>query len=206
MRRFSAALVALLWAVPASAQNFDFYVLALSWSPSFCAQNADRAKNQCASGANPGFVLHGLWPQFSQGFPKNCGGDGFIPYPVWKDLNDLYPDKGLARHEWRTHGTCSGLSAGNYFALVREAQARVKIPPFLVAPGAPLQTAPRKIERAFIDANPGLYPGMIAATCRGGVLTEARICLSSDLRQFIACPEVMRQACRSPEVTVPVAP
>ena len=192
MRRFSAALVALLWAVPASAQNFDFYVLALSWSPSFCAQNADRAKNQCAPGAHPGFVLHGLWPQFSQGFPKNCGGDGFIPTPVWRSLSDLYPDQGRARHEWRTHGTCSGLSAGNYFALVREAQARVKIPPFLVAPqvlvapDATQQTAPRKIERAFIDANPGLYPGMVAAICRNGRFTEARICLSADLRQFVA--------------------
>lgn len=207
MRRLAWLWAALSFSAPASAQqNFDFYVLALSWSPSFCAQNADRAKNQCAPGASPGFVLHGLWPQFDRGFPKNCGGEEFIPYPVWSRLGDLYPDKGLARHEWRTHGTCSGLAARDYFDAVRAARARVTIPPPLTRPMGEQNLSPRAIERMVIDANPGLYPGMIAASCRRGLFTELRICLAKDLRNFVPCPDVMRQACRTPEISLPVGP
>ena len=51
--------------------EFDFYVLALSWSPSFCEANAERgggtADQQC--GERPfSFVVHGLWPQYEKGF------------------------------------------------------------------------------------------------------------------------------------------
>src|SRR4029077_16012103 len=56
--------------------KFDFYVLALSWSPSFCEASRERPANrtpdqQC--GARPySFVVHGLWPQYERGFPSNC--------------------------------------------------------------------------------------------------------------------------------------
>ena len=45
-------------AAPSSA-NFDFYVLALSWSPSYCADNGNRsdARQQCSNGRNYGFVV-----------------------------------------------------------------------------------------------------------------------------------------------------
>jgi ribonuclease T2 len=54
--------------------QFDFYVLSLSWSPSFCAAAHDSGRSggaQC--GARPySFVVHGLWPQYEKGFPENC--------------------------------------------------------------------------------------------------------------------------------------
>src|SRR5689334_7347405 len=55
--------------------QFDFYVLALSWSPSFCEASAERGrapKEQC--GGRPySFVVHGLWPQYEhRGFPEFC--------------------------------------------------------------------------------------------------------------------------------------
>lgn len=216
MRRVAWLLAALIGSAPVGVssawaqQNFDFYVLALSWSPSFCAENPSRARNpgrsqnQCAPGASPGFVVHGLWPQFDRGYPENCGGEDFIPYPVWSRLGDIYPDKGLARHEWRTHGTCAGLPARDYFDQIRAARARVTLPAALIAPSTPQNLSPRAIERMVIDANRGLYPGMVAAICRRAVFTELRLCLSKDLRNFVACPEVMRQACREPEVSLPV--
>ena len=58
---FRAALAALVLAIaaPASAQDprqnepgqFDFYVLALSWSPSFCEAAAERGGSRNASAA-----------------------------------------------------------------------------------------------------------------------------------------------------------
>jgi ribonuclease T2 len=188
----------------ASGGRFDFYVLALSWSPSFCAGGgATRARAQCASGENPGFVVHGLWPQYAYGYPSGCRGSGFLPYSVLSGLNGLYPDEGLARHEWRQHGLCSGKPPSGYFADVRAARDSVTIPQALKAPRDDKTLSPLDVQRAFLDANPRLRPGMMAITCRRGVLQEARICLSKDLRDFVACPQVARQSCSSQDLLVP---
>lgn len=184
--------------------DFDFYVLSLSWSPSFCAEGgASRSRNQCASGANPGFVVHGLWPQYSSGYPSQCAGNGFVPYAVLDGLNGLYPDLGLARHEWREHGVCSGKTPAGYFADVRIARDDIVIPTPLKAPGQDQTLSPLDVQRAFIAANPRLRPGMMAVTCRRGELQEARFCFSRDLRDFVDCPQVVREGCRSQSVTVP---
>ena len=38
--------------------QFDFYVLALSWSPAYCANGGDkRSPEQCQLGAQKGFVV-----------------------------------------------------------------------------------------------------------------------------------------------------
>ena len=54
--------------------QFDFYVLSLSWSPTFCEASGERGtppQQQC--GARPySFVVHGLWPQYESGFPEFC--------------------------------------------------------------------------------------------------------------------------------------
>jgi ribonuclease I len=50
--------------VESVAGVFDYYLLTLSWSPTFCLTHKDDA--QC-SGKGYGFVLHGLWPQYAKG-------------------------------------------------------------------------------------------------------------------------------------------
>jgi ribonuclease T2 len=190
----------------APAGDFDFYVLALSWSPSFCEMGgARRSPAQCARGANPGFVVHGLWPQNDNGYPSNCPGNPFLPFAVLSRLGDLYPDPGLARHEWRQHGLCSGESPSAYFADVRVARDAIVVPPAFRAPEADQRLSPLAIQRAFIEANPRLRPGMMAVTCRRGLFQEARFCLSKDLRNFVACPQVARQGCYSQSVVAPAA-
>jgi ribonuclease T2 len=188
----------------APSGDFDFYVLALSWSPSFCADGgAERSRGQCAPGANPGFVVHGLWPQSVSGYPSQCAGNGFLPFSVVAGLNGLYPDEGLARHEWRQHGVCSGKDPAGYFADVRAARDKVAIPDLFKSPGQDREFSPLDVQRAFIEANPRLRPGMMAVTCRRGVLAEARLCLSRDLRDFVACPQVARASCRGQSLVVP---
>ncbi len=188
----------------APSGDFDFYVLSLSWSPSFCADGgAERSRNQCAPGANPGFVVHGLWPQYANGYPSQCAGNPFLPYSVLAGLDGLYPDQGLARHEWRQHGVCSGKPPSGYFADVRAARDAVALPAALKAPDQDQTLAPLDVQRAFIEANPRLRPGMMAVTCRHGALQEARICFSKDLRDFVACPQVARQGCFSQSIVVP---
>ncbi len=185
--------------------NFDFYVLALSWSPGFCATGgASKAREQCASGSNLGFVVHGLWPQFTRGYPSDCGPAGRVPSRQALDtVRGVYPDIGLARYEWMKHGTCSGKSPTDYFADVKAARDAIAIPQPLQRPSDDQTWAPLDVARAFVAANGGLRTDQLAVTCRQGMLAEVRICLSKDLRATVPCPEVARGTCRTRQITVP---
>lgn len=185
--------------------DFDFYVLALSWSSGFCTTPAAaRAQGQCDRGAHLGFVVHGLWPQYEHGFPSDCAPAAASPSRIaLQGAVGLYPDEGLARHEWRKHGACSGKSPTDYFNDVRRAREAIVIPPPFQDAKENQTWTPIDIERAFIAANRRLRPGMIGVACAQGVLQEVRICLSKDLRDFHACPEVSRRGCPVGQVAVP---
>ena len=207
LRRILAAAALLSPLAPATAQDrpgdFDFYVLALSWSPSYCEAERDRANpDQCEAGRPYAFVVHGLWPQYERGYPEHCAAPRRLPPDLVESVLDIMPSRSLVRHEWQAHGTCSGLSPGRYFETVRRAFEAVSIPPAFRRVEAPVTTAPDVVAREFIAANPGLGPDMMTVTCDRTRLREVRICLDRELR-FRACPNVARQACRRPEVRLP---
>lgn len=187
-----------------AAGQFDFYVLALSWSPGFCALEGDaRNREQCALGAGLGFVVHGLWPQNERGFPAECGPAGRSPSRIaMEEARGLFPSEGLARHQWRKHGTCSGLSPSDYFAATRQAREKVNVPSALSGQAGEQNWTPIDLERAFIAVNPGLRVDQMAVICRRGQLQEVRVCLDRDLRGFRSCPEVDRDGCRGGRLTV----
>ncbi|WP_188519223.1 ribonuclease T2 family protein [Alsobacter metallidurans] len=190
----------------ASAGDFDFYVLALSWSPGFCSAGGgdDKARDQCQSGSNLGFVVHGLWPQYERGFPSECSPAGRNPSRIALEATKgVFPDEGLARYEWRKHGTCSGLSPTDYFAAVKAARDRLVVPPGLKEPKADQTWTSIDLERAFVASNPGLRTDMMSVDCKRETLQEIRVCFSKDLRDFVACPEVNRRGCRVREIKVP---
>ena len=183
--------------------DFDFYVLSLSWSSGFCATGgAEKGKSQCERGAGLGFVVHGLWPQYERGFPSDCGG-GQPSSIALEQARGLFPDMGLARYEWRKHGTCSGKSPAEYFGDVRRARDMIVVPPQFAHARGDRSISPQDIQRAFESANARLRPGMSAVGCRQGVLQEVRFCMSKDLRDFRPCPEVARSSCRTREIDVP---
>jgi len=185
--------------------EFDFYVLSLSWSPSFCEEAAERGgRSQIQCGGRPyAFVVHGLWPQYENGFPEYCQ----RPSPrlnrnIVSSMLDLMPAPGLIFNEWDKHGTCSGLGERGYFETIRKARATVKIPAEFLELSEPKTIAPGDLEEAFIKVNPGLSPSAISVTCDSRRLSEVRICLSKDL-QFRACEEIDRRACRRDQVLMP---
>jgi ribonuclease T2 len=205
----------LIFAIVALAQDrrqgepgrFDFYVLALSWSPSYCDAAQDRRPNrppdrQCA-GRPFAFVVHGLWPQYERGFPSYCQ----VPAPrldraTVGNMLDLMPSPRLIFHEWDQHGTCSGLSPRAYFKAVRKARAVVKIPSDYLDLDKPITVTPFEVTEAFVKANPGLSRGAIAVSCDGKRLTEVRVCLGKDF-SFRDCTEIARRACRLNKVAMP---
>ncbi len=221
------ALVALLLApLPATAQDgaaaahpdapgqFDFYVLSLSWSPSFCAEAAERRAGaapslQCGA-RHYSFVVHGLWPQYDKGFPEYCEKPApRLDRDIVSSMLDLMPAPHLVYNEWDKHGTCAGLSPRGYFDTVRRARAAVKIPPDYSGLSAPLAVAPGAVADAFIKANPGLSAKAMAVECDGKRLTEVRLCLAKDVSaesgtvQFHDCPEIVKRSCRRDQVLMP---
>jgi ribonuclease T2 len=187
-----------------SAGNFDFYVLSLSWSAGFCATGGGgRASSQCDIGSDLGFVVHGLWPQYRHGFPSDCASDRPVSQIALNEAKGLFPDDGLARYEWRKHGTCSGKSPQGYFADVRRAREMVTIPTDLQNAQQDLTRTPRDLLTDFLNSNSGLRPEMMAIACKNGILQEVRICLAKDLRNFQSCPEVSRDTCRASQMQVP---
>jgi ribonuclease T2 len=185
--------------------EFDFYVLALSWSPSFClTEGRNRPGAQCAADARFGFVVHGLWPQYDRGWPQFCAGnapervaDGTIAR-----MQDIMPSRGLVLHQWRKHGTCSGLAPQAYFDTVRRAANVIRIPDELQRPAAQLTLSPDEVETAFLRTNPSLGRDMISISCQAGMLDEVKVCLSRTLTPR-RCTEVDTRSCRAPRMSIP---
>jgi len=196
MLRLIALFAAL--ALPVKAQDtagdFDYYVLALSWSPNWCALEGDqRGSPQCDDDRDFGWVLHGLWPQYERGWPADCRHR--FRNPSRSDtaaMADIMGTSGLAWHQWNKHGSCSGLSPDDYYALSREAYDRVTRPAVFRRLTDPVTLPASLIEEAFIRDNAGLDPDEITITCRSGRIQEARICLTRDLEPRRCGSDVIR--------------
>ena len=115
---------------------------------------------------------------------------------------DLMPDLHLVEHEWTTHGTCTGLTADNYFSLIRRVRASVRIPEPLLAPERQLTLSPEELKQDFEQANPGLTDADMAVTCgRGPYLVAVEICFTKDGR-LTQCGADIRD-CNRPALRVP---
>ncbi len=188
------AMTAAVWAEGEKAGEFDYYVMALSWSPNWCALEGDaRDSDQCHPRHDHGWILHGLWPQFERGWPSYCNTAARNPSRGQTNaMADIMGTGGLAWHQWKKHGRCSGLSSENYFALSREAYARVTRPALLRKLTDPVRLPASVIEEAFLEDNPQLTPDMITITCKDRYIQEARICFTRDLEPRTCGRDVIR--------------
>ena len=210
---FLAAVFALFGLVlPAQAEDrpgdFDYYVLALSWSPTYCTtKNGRNDRQQCHSGRRFSFVVHGLWPQYENGWPKYCRtARRYVPERRIRRMLDIMPSKRLVIHQWRKHGTCTGLSQQDYFGLTRKLFARFQVPARYVAPSRPLLTTPDELVHDFVTTNLWLKPDMISVHCGRrrdrANLSELRVCFGTDLNPR-ACGRNERRACRAHTLVMP---
>jgi ribonuclease T2 len=178
-----------------SASGFDFYLLNLSWSPEFC--HSHPAAIECA--AHSTFVLHGLWPQNNDGtYPENCSNAPGPADPA--EFKDIYPDQGLLQHEWRTHGTCSGLGVEAFFSTARSAFHSVAIPPTLSSLTSQISLPPDEILGLFNAANPAIPRASLALSCGNNYLTAVEVCMDKSLHP-IACGSI--RSCRANTVRIP---
>ena len=194
------------------AGKFDYYVMSLSWSPSYCAgQSRDSYDPQCnaRNGRPYAFVLHGVWPQFEKGWPQDCQSPdrGFVPRPVANRMLDIMPSDKLVFHEYRKHGTCSGLGVDGYFDMARSLYNKVKIPSKFSNISDPRTFVSRdELIADIISANPGMKADGIAVECGGPGprLKEVRICFDKG-GNFRSCGRNENQArmCSAARIYVP---
>jgi ribonuclease T2 len=179
----------------AAKQNFDYYLLNISWSPEYC--HSHPSDIQCARHST--FVLHGLWPQNTNGsYPQNCSSAPGPSDP--SKYSDIYPDPGLLQHEWKTHGTCSGLSPDAFFTTARQAFQSVTVPPTLASLNHQISLPPAKIIDLVTQSNPALTSQNLAISCGNNFLTAVEVCFDKTL-QPTQCGQV--QACRANSVKIP---
>ena len=180
---------------PAATQNqgsFDHYLLSLSWAPNYCAEHPSDNSSECRKGNHKGFVLHGLWPQSNQGQPPmSCQPASPVAGDIVRHMLEYYPSRGLIQHEWEKHGTCSGLSAQDYFAKVEQAFKSVNPPGQLKNLSIDKVFAPKDIERAFAQSN-NADADAFRISCHAQVLVGVEVCMSKDLK-IQSCANALRE-------------
>lgn len=188
---------------PAQAGQFDYYVLSLSWAPTYCLTHADDGA-ECSS-KGYGFVLHGLWPQYDGGgYPANCATRLELTPDAAAKGSTIYPSERLMSHEWQEHGTCSGLSALDYFLTADRATAAVRIPPAFDAPRSDQSLTADQIVELFHRANPQTPEGAWTVACSRANMSEIRVCLTRDLG-VRACGQGVHNSCPRVPLRLPAS-
>jgi ribonuclease T2 len=206
LRQLFAAVLCCLACVCAHADSaapgqFDYYLLSLSWSPSYCLTH-QQDRRQCG-GMGLGFVLHGLWPQFDSGrYPQYCESRSDLPGQAAALGQTVYPSARLMQHEWESHGTCSGLDAMKYFKTADRALAVVQVPAMFEAPRHNMTLTRLQIAAAFHAANPTLPDDALTVICNREQLSEVRICLTRELT-VRGCGRGVRSNCPDVALQVP---
>ena len=210
--RIALVAVLLLWNAGAAqaearANAFDYYMLALSWSPTWCASPAGRGDaHQCGPSRGYDFVVHGLWPQYRNGWPQYCDSDARLTEAVVDAMLDIMPSRTLVRHQWNKHGTCSGLAPEAYFALTRRLREEIRVPARYVDPGRTIEVSVQQFVSDFLATNRDLSRDMISVQCGNrrdrARLRELRVCFSRD-GALRACGPNERRQCRAEQRVLP---
>ena len=215
--RWPAALAAVLFALLLSrgaaardglAGDFDYFVLSLSWSPTYCdGPDGVGDGEQCALGKRFAFVVHGLWPQYERGWPEFCVmRETWVPQDLIDRMLDIMPSKPLIIHEWKKHGSCSGLSMDDYFLATRLLFETVRVPARYLSPRALVVTTPQQLITDFVKTNRGITAHMLSVQCGNArdraKLAELRVCI--DRRgKFRQCGINEKRQCQAKELVMP---
>ena len=181
-------------------------LLALSWQNAFCETH--RNKRECKKNApkrytDTAFGLHGLWPQprsniycgvsaKDKKFDKNHQWNrlpklNLSPSTI-KELKEVMAgyDSNLHRHEWIKHGTCSNLSADEYYKKAISLTKSInnsqvgQLFKKNIGKVIKLKDIQFKMNRSF-----GIGSGKrLELRCRGGLITELWIHIGGNSNKF----------------------
>ena len=167
------------------------YTLAISWSPEYCRNNADKpqARFQCGSRNRFDFVLHGLWPDgVGKDWPQYCHATPILPRQVIRRNLCSTPSAQLLQHEWAKHGTCmAGYTPQRYFAKSTSMYRALRFPDMDALSRRPTLSV-ATLSQEIAAANPGMRADMMRiTTTRQGWLDEVWLCTDTSFR-YTRCP------------------
>jgi ribonuclease T2 len=119
-------------------------------------------------------------------------------------MADIMASGGLAWHQWKKHGRCSGLSSEQYFKIARQAYNAVVRPPVLRKLERAVKLPAAVIEEAFLKSNPDWSADMLTITCKQGRIQEARLCLTKGLQPRVCGADVIRDCSMRDAVFAPI--
>lgn len=181
-----------------TAAKTQGYVLALSWSPEYCARSSGRWRDgdlhQCRDNSF-GLVVHGLWPQGAgarnrKDHPRHCRTATPLAAATLRAHLCTVPGVRLMQHQWAAHGTCAFTTAEGYFTAIERLNSVLTRPDLEALQASKGKTLTvNDVRRAFAAANAriglaGRHLG-IDVTDRQR-LREIRICYDRAFR-FTAC-------------------
>jgi ribonuclease T2 len=172
--------------------QFDYYLLSLSWAPNYCASHPSDNSSECKIGGHTAFVLHGLWPQPNSGPPPmSCSTANPVATATVEHMLNLMPTRSLIQHEWQKHGTCSGLSAQDYFAKVEQAFKEVQVPDQYRNLNHEQHSSLPDVEKSFADVNHAPREAF-RISCHAGDLVSIEVCMDKNL-QYQSCTLSVRE-------------
>jgi ribonuclease T2 len=182
---------------------FDYYLLSLSWAPTWCGQDPSRATSaECKPDRHTGFIVHGFWPESDTGKnPEFCGQASRVPDSTVKLVLPLMLSANLVQHEWAAHGTCSGLSSYAYFTALVQARGEVQIPVQLNSAAAPINLSPLEIDAQFAAVNSNFPKAAFRTACVNGMLEEERICFNKSFKPQACTANVSE--CGTGRISIP---
>lgn len=173
-----------------------YHMLALTWSPQWCAANGDKPseKLQCADNRF-GWVLHGLWPNADAApHPRFCRTPTPVPVATIRRHLCQTPSPDLIQHEWTAHGACAWDDPETYFADAGALWDNLKRPDPADLAGASGRLSAGSLRTAFVRSNPGLPRDAVAiGVTSTNALREVRLCHDLALRPR-PCPADARGA------------
>jgi ribonuclease T2 len=178
------------------------YLLALSWSPGYCARRGEKADAWQCQKNQFGWIVHGLWPQYNDGtWPSWCAPTATLPVGMVREQLCTMPGSTLVQCQWAKHGTCTPFTPEQYFKKAKELFEDINVPHKLF--GGSIDRT--QFLKNLADANPNRPAGSIALSCRQRrFLDEIRLCYDAELHPA-ACQN-LKQTCTASKLVLPSKP
>jgi ribonuclease T2 len=189
--------------VASAASDFDFFLLVRQYSPTLCSSTS------CSKDTVSEFTIHGLWPEYYNGYPSYCTDASFseksLDGSTVDQMNCEWPsfnggNSGFWSHEWEKHGTCSLdvlPTEEDYFSKGLEVNDMYDVNVALTKAGISIvdgnEVEASAIQAALNDA----YGVNGVLKCQNGALSEVWMCLDKETYEPFQCPSSLSSTCSS---------
>jgi ribonuclease T2 len=208
MSRFAVRIPGLMAAVCAVAaqaaeprEEPHYYTLSISLAPALCQLHPEnRQLRVCQEGYS--VMVQGFWPEHEDGRKlRNCSKDSPDLSPVQERvLEKVMPDDPVRVREWQRHGSCTGMSAREYFRALMASANRLRLPQLISKEGRDQVVERNQLVAEIMKINAGLPEKGIYLRCSqdgaNPTLTELRVCYKPG-GQFTECVTSFRPNCPS---------